>query len=79
MEWIRVEIPVSFEYNGRGYKGILSRVYGGGDAHNYHLYVNKYYWGILFLGPAGWRFGSKKTELEEIADYFGDVVQAWYG
>lgn len=86
------DIPVTFNYKGNEYKGFFSQVSGSGSTAMFHLNVNGYHWGQLSYvqghdgfngGPtavkAGWRFASNQhPELEEMADYFGDVVIAWF-
>jgi hypothetical protein len=70
-------IPVSFDFEGKPYTGYLSFVNGAGGYH-WHLMVNKFYWGVLVNKSYEWVFHDQKNELKEYADYFGDVLQAWY-
>jgi hypothetical protein len=84
-------IPVTFELNGKEYKGQLSRVAGAASTAMYYLTVDKLHYGQLwyvsghtgFEGgvhtvAAGWRFASNShPELDKLADYFGYCVEAW--
>lgn len=73
------EIPVEFEFQGKRYKGVLSPV-GGAAAKMYHLMIDSYYRGQLFLthynGKPLWRFTTQKAEYPELAEYFGKLVDA---
>ena len=77
------EIPITFEYRLVKYKCHLSKVSGSGDTSTFHLTDDKnFYNGRLrwsdFL--KSWVFDPtpKTKDLAELADYFGDVVTAWY-
>jgi hypothetical protein len=75
------QIPVTFEHMGKTVKGQLGKVQGAGDTEVWHLHDNKnYYLGRLRRLNAQWVFDpTPKTEsLVEMAQYFGDVVTAWY-
>lgn len=84
-------IPVTFTYEGKEYKGKLSKVSGSGSISFYHLDVDGYHWGQLFYvsphpgfpgderhppTPDSWRFGSNQPNMEHLADDFGRVVMA---
>jgi hypothetical protein len=45
------DIPVEFEWQGKEYKGFLSRVSGGasGQGETFQLYIKRRYYGILHL------------------------------
>lgn len=73
------EIPVTFTYQGKEYKGSFSRVAGGGSTALFHLTVDKRHWGQLFYGRDKWFFFSNPMpELSELAEEFGMVVMGWY-
>lgn len=88
-----IKIPVSFTHNGEEYKGYFESVIGGG-ALMFHLNVNGYYIGQMFMAEIsdkpgevvqpkdkkyGLRFYSQKGDLDYLADYFISVVLEWYG
>ncbi len=71
-------IPVSFEWKGKGYVGYFSEPHGAGG-NIFFLTVNKRHWGQLILKHNNeWEFYNNKDELKELADYFGDCIIAWY-
>ncbi|HTH23218.1 MAG TPA: hypothetical protein VL854_13450 [Nitrososphaeraceae archaeon] len=73
-------ILISFECEGKNYKGSLSAVCGAGT-HVYYLMIDKFYNARLRLTELhGWQFDSTpKTEgFKELKDFFADVVTAWY-
>lgn len=75
------KIPVSFEHNGKKTNGHLDKVSGAGDSSTWHLMGNdKFYYGALRRHNDQWVFDpTPKTEdLKDLADFFGDVVTAWY-
>jgi hypothetical protein len=76
------EIPVTFEFRGKEYKGTLSKIAGGGSDSMFHLNVGGYHWGQLFMSQADnkWKFYSNSyPEMTELfSDYFGDVIMLWY-
>lgn len=76
-------IPVEFDHNGKHYKCHLSKVSGAGQTSVFHLMDGKnFYNGRLRWSDFEnkWVFDpTPKTEdLKELADFFGDVVTAWY-
>jgi hypothetical protein len=84
------EIPVTFELNGKEYRGLLSKVMGAGSSSMFHLDVDGWHYGQLWyisgspgfegdkVVEAGWRFASNPhPELDKLAEYFGYCVQAW--
>lgn len=73
------DIPVSFDYKGKHYSGFLSEVTGGGGSV-WHLMINRFYWGQLHYYPSRdeFRFTSQTREFEDISDFFGEVIIAWY-
>lgn len=85
------EIPVTFTYKDKEYKGYFTKVMGAGSSGMFHLTVNGSHWGELWYitgspdinglhaVPEGWRFASNQhPDLEKLIDYFSDVVVAWY-
>ncbi len=73
-----MNIPVEYEYRGQKYKGRLSQVSGSASTNFYHLYVNNFYHGQLQLLDRGWVFSNQEGWQPELADYFGDVITAWF-
>jgi hypothetical protein len=71
------KIPVSFEYNGKQLVGEFSEV-GGSGGSTWHLLIDKYYKGSLMIIQDKWVFHSQTREMEDLADYFGSVLIAWY-
>ena len=77
------DIPVTFECNGKSFSGQLAQVAGAGGNAVFHLMDNKnFYCGRLRYSDfiKDWVFDPtpKTKDLEQQADYFGDVVTAWY-
>jgi hypothetical protein len=74
-----MNIPVSFEFDGKKYVGYLSEVRGAGsDAGEWHLMVNNFYWGRLRKVKDEWFFDESKWAVGHLKDYFAAVVAAWY-
>lgn len=85
-------IPVTFIYKGKEYKGYFSKVAGASSSALFHLNVGGFYWGKLWYVEghpgfkdglhavqAGWRFASNNhPELEALVNEFADLVVAWY-
>jgi len=76
-------IPTNFDHCGKQYICHVSKVSGAGDTSTFHLIDEKNF----YLGRLRWSSFEKKLvfdaphktkELEQLADYFGDVVTAWY-
>jgi hypothetical protein len=86
------EIPVTFRLDGKEYKGTITSVSGAASGAMFHLNVDKHHWGRLWYVEghpgfgdglhavkAGWRFASNQhPSLSELADYFGEIVTAWF-
>jgi len=73
------EIPVSFDYKGKVYKGHLSHVKGAGGK-TWFLMIDKCFCGQLFWSESfGFQFKSQAGQFEELKDYFEGVVVGWYG
>lgn len=71
-------IPVTFEHDGKQYNGVLVDVLGPGNTI-WHLYVNGGFWGQLVYSERwGWQYHNHKGDLKHLANYFGEVVIAWY-
>lgn len=69
-------IPVTFNLNNKRLTGYLSLVQGSGQP-TWHLMVDNYFYGYLIKVNNGYAFHSNQyPELKELADYFGEVVQA---
>jgi hypothetical protein len=69
-----MKIPVTFEYEGKEYNGFLVSVPGAGN-QMFHLMVNNYYKGQLFLTEQGWRFSSQNKKLEHLQNVFVEVLK----
>lgn len=68
------QIPISFEHNGKKFKGHFSKVAGAGPTTVFHLMGdNGYYNGRLMLISNKWVFDAtpKTKELDELTEYFG--------
>jgi hypothetical protein len=86
-----MNISVTFEFEGKQYKGEFSQVSGSGNIATFHLMVDKLYWGQLsyieeYKGISGvrgmepreahWRFSSNTKAMEHFAEDFGRIVLA---
>jgi hypothetical protein len=73
------DIPVTFEYKGKEYKGFLSEV-SGAAGKTWFLMIDGFYCGqLLYLDSAAeFRFTSQTGEFKELVDYFASVIIAWY-
>jgi len=73
-------IPIVFQFNGKEYRGDLSPVFGAGEHNHFHLMIDNYYCGRLRFANCEWVFDSNPLSKgwERLADYFGEVIQAWY-
>lgn len=70
------DVPITFEYKGKIYKGFFSAVSGGG-ANVWHLMINNYYYGVLVLTEKyGWKFHG--NAFEDMGEYFGNYMVLWY-
>lgn len=75
------QIPISFEHNGKKYKGHFTKVSGAGDTGVFHLMDDQnFYNGRLRMVHGKWIFDPtpKTADLKELTEYFGQVVTAWY-
>jgi len=73
------KIPVSFDYKGETIKGYFQPVSGSGNPSSWHLYrEGNFYFGYLFKSDDRWIFSNQEGYCTELADYFGDLVTAWY-
>lgn len=73
------EIPISFEYKGKQYAAVFRPVSGSATNVLFHLIINKFYHGQLILTENyGWKFTSNDGMFEELSDFFGDYITAWY-
>ena len=69
------KIPVTFQHDGRQYRGSLDPVFGAGG-NTWHLMVDRYYWGCLRLVDNKWYFDENKERVGHLVDYFSDVAIA---
>jgi len=66
-------VPISFNYNGKNYKGHFSRVHGmGGNV--WHLMINNYYHGCLQFGTREQYYGNS---FEDLANFFIAYMISW--
>ena len=75
-----MEIPISFEYKGKEFKGTLSDVMGAGDTLVFYLNDDRnYYCGRLRRHNNEWVFDANRRDpqFKELADFFGDHITAW--
>lgn len=74
-----MDIPVSFEYEGIQFDGVLSTVMGAGAPTFFHLYINRYYYGQLWKTGNEWKFGSNDCMFMEsyMVDFFAKTVQQY--
>lgn len=68
-----MNIPATFTYQGKTYKGFLHPVHGAG-INVWHLMIDNFYYGRLRYHE-GWVFDSVK--MEGIAETLGEIVVAW--
>lgn len=68
-----VEIPVWFEHEGKEKLGYFVSP----DSKIWYLTYHAQYIGTLTIRDGAWHFKSNDS-LEDLTDYFGDVVMAWY-
>lgn len=71
-----MEIPVSFQYEGKTYRGILSQVPGAGG-QLFHLMVNGYYKGQLLYTANGWHFTSQSGKLDHLESVFVEALKGY--
>ena len=75
-------IPVTFTYNGKEYRGYFPKVMGAGSTAMFHLNVGRFYWGRLRFSEFtnNWCFDAtpKNPEMENLANEFGDIIISWY-
>lgn len=69
------DLSVDFTYQDKKLTGILSKV-NGAAAITYHLLINKTYWGQLVKTERGWQFSTQDRYIPELAEYFGELVDA---
>ena len=70
------EIPVSFDYKGKHYKGHFNEMLG---ATSWHLMINNYFCGqLIYHKDYGFHFYSNKPRFEDLSDYFGELIMLWY-
>jgi len=77
------QIPIELDCEGKKYKGHLSQVSGFGETSPFHLMDDKnFYNGSLrwshFTKTSVFDTTPKTKDLVELANFFGDVVTAWY-
>lgn len=72
-----MDIPVTFEFEGKQYAGHFSEVNGMGSGM-WHLMADRYYWGRLRRVGDQWYFDENKPRVGHLVDYFAAVVIAWY-
>lgn len=77
-----MNIPVTFTFQNKEYKGILSEVSGAGAERGsfWHLYIDNYYWGQLLYLERGFVFYAQNNtkEMEYLGEVFERFVVAYY-
>ena len=68
-------IPITFTYKNQTFRATLEEVHGAGN-NVWHLMCNHYYLGRLRLAGTLWYFDG--NQFNELANYFGDYLIAWY-
>jgi hypothetical protein len=66
-------IPVTFDFEGKTYRGTLTEVLGSGATAMWHLMVDKYYWGRLRYTDS-WVLDTNKPGMESKAEEFGSII-----
>ena len=70
--------PIAFKYQEKEYCGYFSRVSGSGNTSLFHLMIDNFYQGQLFLSQNfGWRFSNQTGKFESYSEYFGEYITAW--
>lgn len=71
-----VEIPISFDYKGKHYKGHFSEMTG---CTLWHLIIDKYFNGqLVYSKNFGFKFYSNSGEFMELSELFGEFIISWY-
>jgi len=75
-----MKVPITFEHQGKIYKGSFSSVSGAGGAL-WNLMINNYYYGQMFYseGCNCWIFKSNSGKFEDLSDYFEAYMIGWFG
>ena len=78
-----MEVPITFEHQGKAYTGHLSSGTGAGGTmyDHWHLMIDNFYCGQLhYSGFCGhWRFTSNSGLFEGLSDYFEGYLIGWFG
>jgi len=69
------EIPIVLPINGVPTLCYLSQVSGAGSSANWHLYVNRFYYGDLFYVEF-WKFYGNDPSLSQYAEDMGSAVSS---
>lgn len=73
-----VQIPVTFEYNGRECKGIFFGCLRFRQPDLAPIGEPLSLGQLIYSARLGWQFYDPKEEMRNYSDYFGDVAMAWY-
>ena len=65
-------------YQNKNYFGSFKAVSGGGSSSLFFLMIDNFFYGQLFYTSEGWRFASNKNHFENMEEFFGSYVCAWY-
>lgn len=69
------QIPITFEYEGKQYKGEFGIVSGSGSTATYHLIIDGFFQGQLVQTENyGWQFHNNKDKFKTMADYLGEYI-----
>lgn len=75
-----MDVRITFQHKGKVYSGTFVQVSGGGSSSLWHLKINNYHHGQLFITEHfGWRWASNSDQdFEEHLDYFEFVMISAY-
>ncbi len=73
-----VTIPISFDHEGKSYRGVFQPVHGAGT-FVWHLLINNYYRGQLSYNEDQDKWVYFGNMFEGMGDYFGAYVRGWIG
>jgi len=69
------KVPIKFEHDGKQYEGFFELVSGSGSSFIWHLMIDKFYCGRLSYTDSWVYHGNS---FDELGDFFGDYITAWY-
>ncbi len=72
------EVPIILTYQARTYSGEFHPVSGAGSNQVWFLVINNFYNGPRCYMDGRWLFHSQTRKFEDLAEYFGEYMLAWY-